>query len=356
MMKILLVNNHLPQSGIGRYAYSLFPALRRALGENVDLFDCSTKSLDNIFYKNNPQRLLILAGDSVRTLSLIHSMLRIPRAHLYHFLNPMLSALNPLVYPRIVTVHDIKIPIVNKRLISDYVIAALLRSLKAADLVISVSSFTSRVVQNRLGLDPKRIVVIPLGIDHQRFRYRDKLRARRLLGFREDAKIILHVGSDEERKNIPGLYRIFRMVRRRVPGAILLRVGITNETLPPEDLSRAVKLVKPADEILPYYYNAADLMVFPSLLEGFGLPLLEAMASGTPIITVRTSSIPEVVGNASLTFDPTEEVSMADSSVQLLTDTASAMEIAHRGLERSKTFSWKICAERTQEAYSKVLC
>jgi glycosyltransferase involved in cell wall biosynthesis len=355
MMKILLVNNHLPQSGIGRYAYSLFPALKRELGEDVDLFDCSTKSLDNIFYKNHPKRLLILAGDSVRTVSLIQSMLRIPRASLYHFLNPMLSALNPLVYPRIVTLHDVKIPVVNKRLISDYVIAALLRSLKTADLVISVSSFTARVVQNRLGLDPKRIVVIPLGIDHQRFRYRDKLSARRLLGFREDAKIILHVGSDEERKNIPGLYRIFRMVRRRVPGAVLLRVGVTNETFPPEDLAKDVRLVEPIDEILPYYYNASDLFVFPSLLEGFGIPLVEAMASGTPIVTSGTTSIPEVVGDSALAFDPRDEVSMVDSSVQLLTDGGYAMELAQRGLERSKSFSWEVCAARTQEAYSRVL-
>jgi glycosyltransferase involved in cell wall biosynthesis len=267
----------------------------------------------------------------------------------------MLSALNPLVYPRIVTLHDVKIPVVNKRLISDYVIAALLRSLKTADLVISVSLFTARVVQNRLGLDPKKIVVIPLGIDHQRFRYRDKLSARRLLGFREDAKIILHVGSDEERKNIPGLYRIFRMVRRRVPGAVLLRVGVTNETFPPEDLAKDVRLVEPIDEILPYYYNASDLFVFPSLLEGFGIPLVEAMASGTPIVTSGTTSIPEVVGDSALAFDPRDEVSMVDSSVQLLTDGGYAMELAQRGLERSKSFSWEVCAARTQEAYSRVL-
>jgi glycosyltransferase involved in cell wall biosynthesis len=263
--------------------------------------------------------------------------------------------LAPFVNPRVVTVHDIKIPIVNKRLVSDYVITALLRSLKTADLVISVSSFTARVVQNRLGLDPKRIVVIPLGIDHQRFRYRDKLRARRLLGLPEDAKIVLHVGSDEERKNVPTLYGIFRKVRRRVPETVLLRVGTTNEAFPPEDLSKDVRLVEPVDEVLPYYYNAADIMVFPSLLEGFGIPLLEAMASGTPIVTSRTSSIPEVVGDSALAFDPQDEASMADSSVQLLTDGAYAMELAQRGLERSKTFSWKICAARTQEAYAKVL-
>jgi glycosyltransferase involved in cell wall biosynthesis len=169
-----------------------------------------------------------------------------------------------------------------------------------------------------------------------------------LLGLPETAKIILHVGSSEERKNIPALYRILRMVRRQIPETILLRVGAKNGTFPPMDLIDAVRTVQPRDEILAYHYNAADLMLFPSLLEGFGIPLLEAMASGTPVVT-------EVVGDAALVFEPNDEISMADSSSRFLMDRAYALEFAQRGLERSKAFTWQTCAARTQEAYSEVL-
>jgi glycosyltransferase involved in cell wall biosynthesis len=145
------------------------------------------------------------------------------------------------------------------------------------------------------------------------------------------------------------------MVKRRVPDAILLRIGATSGVSPPIGLTEYVKYVQPTDDMIPYYYNAADLLVFPSLLEGFGMPLVEAMASGTPIVTSGTSSIPEVVGDSALVFDPRDETSMADSSVQLLTDQEYATELVQRGLKRSETFDWKTCAARTQEAYGRVL-
>jgi glycosyltransferase involved in cell wall biosynthesis len=278
-----------------------------------------------------------------------------PRANLYHFVNPVLFALSPLLQPRVVTVHDLRLPILRKRVMADYVIGGILRNLKDADLIICVSSFTANALRDRFDLDQSKMVVIPLGVDLSKFRVRDKLEARRMLGLPETANIILHVGSSEERKNIPALYRILRRVRRQVPETILLRVGAKNGTFPPADLTNAVRTFEPRDEILAYYYNAADLMVFPSLLEGFGLPLLEAMASGTPVVTSKTSSIPEVVGDAALAFDPRDELAMADSSVRLLTDGAYAIELARRGLERSRAFTWEMCAVKTREAYSKVL-
>ncbi len=357
-MKVLLVNSNQSNSGIGRYANSLYPALHQILGEEVGFYDCSSKRLDNVFYRSLGKPLVFFATEGVRTLALARLMLMAPRANLYHFANPVLFALSPLARPRVVTVHDVKLPVLRRRVISDYtdyMIVALLRKLKNADLIICVSSFTAKILQDRFELNRSKIVVIPLGVDHSKFRVRDKLETRRLLGLPEMAKIILHVGSSEERKNIPALYRIFRMVRRRVPEALLLRVGATNGTFPPIDLLKAVRTVKPGDEILAYHYNAADLMVFPSLLEGFGIPLLEAMASGVPVVTSKTSSIPEVVGDAALALDPRDELAMADSSVRLLTDRAYALELAQRGLERSRAFTWEMCAAKTREAYSKVL-
>lgn len=354
-MKVLLINNHQADSGIGRYAHSLYPLLRKAIGGDVGFYDCSSESLDTIFHKTQGKRLSFFAGETVRTLALASSMLVTPRAQLYHFANPVLYALAPFLRPRVVTVHDLKFPILTKRIVSDYVIGTLLRQLKNAELIICVSSFTAQAIRNRFDLSQAKIAVIPLGVDHSKFRVRDKVESRRLLGLPESAKIVIHVGSDEERKNVPALYRIFRTVKNAVPEAILLRVGATSRVFPPIGLARYVRFEHPTDDLLPYYYNSADIMVFPSLLEGFGIPLLEAMASGIPIVTSKTSSIPEVVGDSALAFDPRDEVSMADSSIQLLTDGGNAIELARKGLERSKTFSWEICATRTREAYYRVI-
>jgi glycosyltransferase involved in cell wall biosynthesis len=354
-LKVLLINNHQTNSGIGRYAHSLYPLLRELIGEDVGFYDCSSKSLDAMFHRTYGRPLSFFAGETMRTLALAKSMLMAPRAQLYHFANPVLYALSPFLRPQIVTVHDLKLSILTRRVISDYVIGALLRKLKDADMIICVSSFTAKIAMDRFDLSPSKISVIPLGIDHDKFRVRDKREARRLLGLSEAAKIIIHVGSDEERKNVPAVFRIFQMVKKEVPETILLRIGATNSAFPPVELAKYVRFVHPRDDMLPYYYNSADVLVFPSLLEGFGIPLIEAMASGTPIVTSETSSIPEVVGDSALAFEPQDEVSMADSAIQLLTDMKYALKLAQRGLERSKNFSWKICAARTREAYSKVL-
>jgi glycosyltransferase involved in cell wall biosynthesis len=105
------------------------------------------------------------------------------------------------------------------------------------------------------------------------------------------------------------------------------------------------------DEELAQLYAGAACFAFPSLAEGFGLPVLEAMASGVPVVSGDRTSLPEVVGDAGLLVDPADEDALADALARLLEDRELAAELARRGLERSRGFSWEACAAATAEAY-----
>jgi len=109
----------------------------------------------------------------------------------------------------------------------------------------------------------------------------------------------------------------------------------------------------PRDRLLSYYKNAICL-VFPSLYEGFGLPILEAMACGTPVITSETSSMPEVAGDAALLVNPYDIPAIADAMNRLISDNQLRERLISMGLERTKQFSWKKCAEETLSVFNRV--
>jgi glycosyltransferase involved in cell wall biosynthesis len=110
----------------------------------------------------------------------------------------------------------------------------------------------------------------------------------------------------------------------------------------------------PQDE-LPLWYRAADLFAYPSLYEGFGMPPLDAMASGTPVVTSNASSLPEVVGDAALQVAPGDEGALADALVRALTDRALREQMVARGLAQAAKFSWTRAAQETAEIYRTVL-
>jgi glycosyltransferase involved in cell wall biosynthesis len=110
-----------------------------------------------------------------------------------------------------------------------------------------------------------------------------------------------------------------------------------------------------AHAILPQVYAGADLMVMPSFIEGFGLPVLEAMACGTPVVCSRAASLPEVAGNAAEYFEPTSVEDLAEAIERVLNSPERQAALRQKGLERVKQFSWEECARRTLEVYRKVL-
>jgi glycosyltransferase involved in cell wall biosynthesis len=174
---------------------------------------------------------------------------------------------------------------------------------------------------------------------------------------------VLYVGALEPRKNIPGLLRAFVRLRADFPDLTLALGGSPRwkfaeipralEELALEPVVRFTGYI--ADSDLPALYSAAAAFCFPSFYEGFGLPVLEAMACGTPVVCSNTSSLPEVAGDAALLVEPRDEVALTEAIARVLTDEALAEDLRERGLKRAASFSWDRTAELTLAVYRSVL-
>jgi glycosyltransferase involved in cell wall biosynthesis len=180
-----------------------------------------------------------------------------------------------------------------------------------------------------------------------------------------DGPFILYAGNIKPHKNLERLIEAFHSLRRGGGFDTVRLLIIGDEISKYATLRRAVhrhKLHKYVrffgfvpDETLASLYRLASVFVFPSLYEGFGLPPLEAMASGTPVITSNVSSLPEVVGDAALLIDPYEPESIADAMRRVLTDAALRDQLRARGFQRAREFSWDRSVRRVREIYGEVL-
>jgi glycosyltransferase involved in cell wall biosynthesis len=241
-----------------------------------------------------------------------------------------------------------------------------LAGLLRADALIAISDYTKRTLVEALRLPAERIHVVPLAVNHECFRpaaVPDAFRARYGLG--QGYQYLLYVGSDDPRKNFRTLIRAFAQLHKDHPDIRLLKVGA--ETIASErrktasligDLSlqeRVMFFDAVPDEVLPLFYNAAEIFVLPSLYEGFGLPVLEAMACGTPVVCSNAASLPEVVGDAALLADPRSVEGFAEAIAALMGDEALRQSQRHKGLARAAQFTWRRVAEETARVYSTTL-
>jgi glycosyltransferase involved in cell wall biosynthesis len=174
---------------------------------------------------------------------------------------------------------------------------------------------------------------------------------------------LLYLGGINARKNITQLFTAYARIRERHPDLLLVvggkrqwRTGEIDAAFRRLDLASHVHFTGyVADGDLPALYSAAELFVFPSLYEGFGLPPLEAMACGTPVVTSNVSSLPEAVGDAALTVDPYDVGELVLAIDRLLTDEMLRADLRRRGLERASRFTWARTARETLAIYEQVL-
>ncbi len=232
---------------------------------------------------------------------------------------------------------------------------------RRADHILTDSEHSRRDIVKTIGLPPDRVSVAHLAADEQ-FRPRsleEQERARST--YRLPERFLLFVGTIEPRKN---LVRLVRAYERAAPalgdvglviaGSLGWRYGPILDAVRRSPAGSRICLPGPiAGEDLPAVYSAALAFVYPSLYEGFGLPPLEAMQCGCPVITSNVSSLPEVVGDAAITLDPLVEAGLAHSIERLAHDEALREELREKGVRRAQCFSWRQCAEATVAGYER---
>ncbi|HMQ30621.1 MAG TPA: glycosyltransferase family 1 protein [Chloroflexaceae bacterium] len=264
--------------------------------------------------------------------------------------------------PGVVTIHDlafIRFPQTFRAYNRVYLDFATRLSARRAARVLAVSENTKREVVEILGVPPERVVVTPNAVrEHFRPPAPAALAAFRVArGLPE--RFVLYVGTLEPRKNLPTLLEAYAEVARRHDAPLLVGGGKgwlydqVFRRLEELGLREQVKFVGYIEEEeLPLWYAAATVFVFPSLYEGFGMPPLEAMACGTPVVTSDSSSLPEVVGDAGLMAPPRDAAAFAAAIDRVLSDAELRHELRERGLARAKAFDWHVTAERTLAAYA----
>ena len=268
--------------------------------------------------------------------------------------------------PYIVTIHDI----IHERYPEFYprnlrILMKLFYPLSArrAERIFTGSEYSKKEIKDIFKIPEERIIVIPYAAskDFRVIEDLDKIaEIKDRYGIKR--KYILFVGRLEPRKNIKGLIKAYSLLKNRYNiSQQLVIVGMRDALF--SDVDIFLNGMEPdiiftggvAQEDLPYLYNGADLFAYPSFAEGFGLPVLEAMACGVPTVTSRTSSLPEVVGDAGVMINPWDKEDIAYGIHKVLSEPALHRIMKERGLERSRLFTWRATAERVLQVYREIL-
>jgi len=281
-------------------------------------------------------------------------------------------------YPTVVTIYDV-IPLLFpesqtalKRLYWPHVLH---RSAQMSDHIMTISEASKQDIIKTLGVSSDKVTVTPLAIDQHRFApaaedTKKSLRQK----YKLDKPYILFVSTIEPRKNVPGLIRAFAQSAKHVPhdlviaGKFYLGQEAVRKEIQRSNLDHRIKVldfVEPGD--LPTLYSAADLFVWPSLYEGWGLPPLEAMACGVPVIVSNGGSLPEVVGQAGevvsfstskldeRTHDDMFELKLSEAMIGILKNSLKSQQMIQAGKKQATQFSWQSVAQKTLAVYERIV-
>lgn len=359
-------------AGIGRYTRGLVHALSEIDHDNRYTLLVAGQITNNKYQIPNPNFRLKFIPLSHRYMTILWQRLRLPipvetftgRLDLFH--SPDFTLPPSLCRHLLLTVHDLSYlrypegAFPNQR---DFLMHAVPRSVARASHILADSANTRIDLIELMRVDPGRISVLYPGVeDCFRPVTDEKALAAVRARYHLPPRFILHVGTLEPRKNLPRLIEAYaRLQNSRLEmgdwGLVLaggkgwLYEGIF-EIVARLGLKEKVHFPGFIDDAdLPALYSLADLFVYPSIYEGFGLPPLEAMACGTPVVASETSSLPEVIGEAGLLVPPTNVEALAAAIARALTDSTLRAELRERGFAQARKFDWHSSAKRLLERY-----
>lgn len=266
--------------------------------------------------------------------------------------------------PGAITVHDLaflKFPEQLPRNRREFLVRATRMSVHKARKIITVSRNTANDLQEWLGIGDEKIVPIPLAPSPRVRPVADRSLDVFRMKWEIQRPYIIAVGTLEPRKNLPTLLRAFAKIKDQIDHNLVIvgpegwLTGELKRTLRDLNLGDRLRLTGfVSDEELGGWYSGADLFCFPSYYEGFGLPTVEAMRCGTPVVVSNTSSFPEVVDDAAVLISPLDVDAWAETIRDLLRDPARLAELRAKGLERADQFSWVSTAEQTWRVYEEI--
>ena len=362
------------KSGVGYYTYHLLKALQEQFAANNDF----TYFYGRKFSKKIAERqesidiaaratLKALIKDPYRLTQPIKELVfrigtKIIQPDIFHETNYI-----PLPYsgPQIVTVFDMSIkrfPETHPKQRVTFFNEYFDKRIHNANHILAISEFTKREIIEFTNISPDKITVTPLAPPENFY----VPASTKIINFRKQKKLpknfFLYLGNIEPRKNLITLIQAFEKFSKKNTDTMLVLAGGQTWLSEPiikeiENLNLTNKIFLPGyvnEDELPLWYAAALAFVYPSKYEGFGLPVIESMAVGTPVVTSNISSLPEVAGEAAILLPPDDTDAWAKAMTQLSEFPEKRAELRKLGIERSKKFSWKKCAKATFEVYENV--
>lgn len=288
------------------------------------------------------------------------------QAQLFHAPHYVLPALTPC--RSIVTIHDcihLMFPqYLPYRHAQIYARAALWNAASRASRILTVSEASKLDILRFCRIPEDRVTVIYNAIDE---RFTVKPPPEEIVRVREryqlQGRFIMYSGNVKPHKNLERLIEAFMLLRQDglkdlkllITGSEISRYATLRHAVHRYNLHKHVRFLGyQSEDTLAVLYRLAAVFVFPSLYEGFGLPPLEAMASGTPVVVSNVSSLPEVVGDAGILINPYDTAEIADGIRRVLADSSLAAELSAKGLTRAQTFSWEASVKRVHKIYQEV--
>lgn len=358
------------RTGIDNYLYNIVEEMIKAgNAEKISLIHFK-KSNDEIYTKVNDVVIGSLPFYLINPIKLSRAI-KETQIDVFHLPSHMIPQISPFFLnssvKKVLTIHDL-IPILFPKNLPLYykLWGPTLKFIKnRQDYIITDSENTKYDCINYLKIPENKIEVIPLAPDKhfKLIKNKDSIKDELKTKYGIKSPFILYVGTVEIRKNIPLLIKSFYKLLNKGLKLKLVLIGIHGHGF--NQILNIIQKLGISEEVISLgyvplndlinFYNVADLFVFPSFYEGFGLPPLEAMACGCPVITSNTSSLPEVVDDAGFMADPYDLDDLTHKMYQILTNESLRNDLCNKSLNQAKKFSWEKTAMKTWKIYEKVL-